>query len=161
VDLEEFFRSLTLLLGADVKKKKVEISIDVLPECRWVSVDTRALQHVSMNILANALDALDGVKEPILKIRGEKVGEKVFLSVIDNGCGMPEDMVENAFKPFYTTKPHGTGLGLVISKKMLSQMNCGIKLHSEKGRGTTVTLSMPKADPPDAEKSAGSEAYYQ
>ena len=161
VDLDDFFHSLTKLLGADVKKKKIDISIDVLPEARWVIVDTRALQHVSMNILANALDALDGVEGPKLKIRGEAVGEKVFLSVIDNGCGMPDEMVDNAFKPFYTTKPHGTGLGLVISKKMLSQMSCGIKLQSERGSGTTVTLSMPKADPPEEEKSAGSEAYYQ
>ncbi|MBE9523234.1 MAG: HAMP domain-containing histidine kinase, partial [Proteobacteria bacterium] len=161
VDLEEFFLSLTLLLGADIKKKKIDISIDVLPEGRWVTVDTRALQHVSMNILANALDALDSTKKPSLKIRGEAMGEKVFLSVIDNGCGMPEEMVENAFKPFYTTKPHGTGLGLVISKKMLAQMNCGIKLQSEKDRGTTVTLSMPKAEPPEEKKSAAYAVYNQ
>ena len=161
VDLEDFFRSLTLLLGADIKKKKIDISIDVLPEGRWVTVDTRALQHVSMNILANALDALDCSKEPSLKIRGEAMGEKVYLSVIDNGCGMSEEMVENAFKPFYTTKPHGTGLGLVISKKMLAQMNCGIKLQSEKDRGTTVTLSMPKAEPPAEKKSEAYEVYNQ
>ena len=161
VDLEEFFRSLTLLLGADIKKKKINISINVLPEGRWVMVDTRALQHVSMNILANALDALDCAEEPSLKIRGEVVGERVFLSIIDNGCGMPEEMVENAFKPFYTTKPHGTGLGLVISKKMLAQMNCGIKLQSEKDRGTTVTLSMPKAEPPEEKRSEAYAVYNQ
>lgn len=159
VDLIAFFQSLTQLLGADVKKKNLDISIDVLPEARWVTVDTRALQHVAMNLLANALDALDGIEKPTLKIVGETVGEKVFLSLIDNGCGMPAELVENAFKPFFTTKPHGTGLGLVISKKMLAQMNCGIKLQSEKGRGTTITLSMPKAQPPESDI-AGAEAVY-
>ena len=159
VDLVAFFRSLTQLLGADVKKKNLDISIDVLPESRWVMVDTRALQHVAMNLLANALDALDGIEKPTLKIVGETVGEKVFLSLIDNGCGMPAELVENAFKPFYTTKPHGTGLGLVISKKMLAQMNCDIKLQSEKGQGTTITLSMPKAQPPESDI-AGTEAVY-
>ena len=96
-----------------MRKKKINILIDILPEGQWVNVDTRALQHVSMNILANALDALDGCENPTLKIIGEAVGDVVMLSIKDNGCGMPDDLVENAFKPFYTTKPHGTGLGLV------------------------------------------------
>ncbi|MEN8134444.1 MAG: HAMP domain-containing sensor histidine kinase [Thermodesulfobacteriota bacterium] len=161
VDLAMFFQSLTRLLSADVRKKNIDISINVLPEARWVAVDTRALQHVAMNILANALDALDGIEGPTLRIRGETIGETVFLSIIDNGCGMPVDLVENAFKPFFTTKPHGTGLGLVISKKMLGQMNCDIKLQSEKGYGTTVTLSMPKSIPPEDDVVGSETVYHQ
>ncbi len=161
VDLEDFFTGLTQLLGADVRKKKVKIVIDILPEGRWANVDTRALQHVSMNILANALDALGGVKGPILKISGEARRDRVFVSVIDNGCGMSKELVDNAFKPFYTTKPHGTGLGLVISKKMLAQMNCDIKIQSEKEKGTTVTLAMPKAPPPKSDKAGMEKAYHQ
>ena len=161
VDLVSFFISLTQLLGADVRKKNIDISIDVLPEARWVTVDTRALQHVAMNILANALDALDCSANPTLKIRGETIGETVFLSIIDNGCGMPADLVENAFKPFFTTKPHGTGLGLVISKKMLAQMNCDIKILSEKGQGTTINLSMPKAKPPADDRVGAESVYHQ
>lgn len=161
VDLISFYDSLTLLLGADVRKKRISISMDILPEARWVLVDTRAMQHVAMNILANAIDALTGVANPTLKIRGEAVGEKVFLSIIDNGCGMSPELVQDAFKPFYTTKPHGTGLGLVISKKMLGQMGCGIKLQSEEGIGTTVTLSMPKCDPGERGVNEAMAAYHQ
>lgn len=161
VDLVSFFESLTLLLGSDVRKKKINISMDILPEAKWVLVDTRALQHVAMNILANAIDALTGAERPTLKIRGEAVGETVFLSIIDNGCGMSPDLVQNAFKPFYTTKPHGTGLGLVISKKMLGQMNCGINLQSEEGCGTTITLSMPKCHPGEKGAREAVAAYHQ
>ncbi len=161
VDLAIFFKSLTQLLGADVRKKRINISIDILPEGRWVTVDTRALQHVAMNILANALDAVNGVKNPTLKIRGEAVGEKVFLSIIDNGCGMPDELIKNAFKPFFTTKLHGTGLGLVISKKMLGQMNCDINVQSEKGVGTTITLTMPKAKTPQSDKIGSEVVYHQ
>jgi len=161
VDLESFFDSLTLLLGSDVRKKRISISMDILPEAKWVLVDTRALQHVAMNILANAIDALTGIERPTLKIRGEAVGETVFLSIIDNGCGMSADLVQNAFKPFYTTKPHGTGLGLVISKKMLSQMNCSINLQSEEGGGTTITLGMPKGHPGEKGEKEALAAYHQ
>jgi signal transduction histidine kinase len=161
VDLVNFFESLTLLLGSDVRKKKIRISIDILPEAQWVLVDTRALQHVAMNILANAIDALSGVEMPTLKIRGESVGETVFLSIIDNGCGMSPELAQDAFKPFFTTKPQGTGLGLVISKKMLSQMNCGINLQSEEGVGSTVTLSMPKCRPEDRGGAESPAVYHQ
>jgi signal transduction histidine kinase len=57
---------------------------------------------------------------------------------------MTEEEQANLFKPFYTTKPHGTGLGLVIVKKMLSAMNCSIQISSRKGFGTTVTISIPE-----------------
>jgi C4-dicarboxylate-specific signal transduction histidine kinase len=133
----------------------------VLPEARYVTVDTRALQHVAMNLLANALDALEGIDNPSLKIRGEAIGERVFLSLIDNGCGMPAELVENAFKPFFTTKPHGTGLGLVISKKMLAQMNCDIKLQSMQGMGTTMTLGMPKSKSAGAVTTEAESVYHQ
>ena len=149
VDLDDFFNSLTQLIGADVRNKDIKISLDVLPEARWVKVDTRALQHVAMNILANAMDALDGRPIKFLKITGEAVGEMVLLSITDSGCGMSEDLLKDIFKPFYTTKPHGTGLGMVISKKMLAQMNCGIEISSQEGVGTTVTLTLPRSDPPD------------
>ena len=161
VDLEDFYKGLTQLLGADVRKKNIKILIDILPEARWASVDTRALQHVSMNVLANALDALGGAKGPTLKIVGEARRERVFISLTDNGCGMSKELVENAFKPFYTTKPHGTGLGLVISKKMLAQMNCDIRIQSEKDKGTTVTLIMPKAPPPEDDKAGIEKVYHQ
>jgi signal transduction histidine kinase len=72
---------------------------------------------------------------------------------------MPAELVENAFKPFFTTKPHGTGLGLVISKKMLAQMNCDIKLQSLHGLGTTMTLGMPKSNSPGDDK-IGAESVY-
>lgn len=144
VDLLDFFESLTQLIGADIRNKNIKITVDILPEARWAKVDTRALQHVAMNILANAMDALDGRRDAALKIKGEALNDIVMVSIIDNGCGMPEDLVKDVFKPFFTTKPHGTGLGLVISKKMLSQMNCGIDISSEKDIGTTVTLTMPR-----------------
>jgi two-component system, sporulation sensor kinase E len=108
-------------------------------------VDPRALQHVTMNLLANAVDAMTETQEPMLLIRSKSRGNVILLSITDNGCGMSEELARDAFKPFFTTKPHGTGLGLVISKKMLTQMHCGIELISEKGVGTTFHLTLPKS----------------
>ncbi|MGV1099736.1 sensor histidine kinase [Thiovibrio sp. JS02] len=146
VDLAVFFDNLMHLLGADIRNKNVEVRINLAPEAQRVLVDTRALQHVIMNLFANAIDAMVGVARPKLIVTSRSRGDIVLLSVSDNGCGMSEELVRDIFKPFFTTKPHGTGLGLVISKKMLAQMNCGIELTSEKGKGTVFTLTLPKSE---------------
>ena len=146
VDLRVFFENLMHLLGADIRNKKVEVNIDLALDAQHAMIDSRAMQHVTMNLLANAIDAMAEQPWPQLTIRSESRDDTILLSIIDNGCGMPGDLMENAFKPFFTTKPHGTGLGLVISRKMLAQMNCGIEMTSRKGYGTTFILSMPKGE---------------
>ncbi|MDG4474681.1 sensor histidine kinase [Thiovibrio frasassiensis] len=145
VDLAMFFDNLMQLLGADIQAKKVAVRIDIAPDAKQIMVDPRALQHVTMNLLANAVDAMTETPKPQLLVRSQSRGNVILLSITDNGCGMSEELARDVFKPFFTTKPHGTGLGLVISKKMLTQMHCGIELVSEKGIGTTFHLTLPKS----------------
>lgn len=146
VDLTMFFDSLMHLLGGDIKSKNIDVQFDLAPDAQRAMVDTRALQHVTMNLFANAIDAMADVPNPQLVVRSRNQGDVIQLIIADNGCGMSDDLVRDAFKPFFTTKPHGTGLGLVISKKMLAQMNCGIDLESVKGKGTTFILTLPKSE---------------
>ncbi len=146
VDLAAFFDNLMHLLGADIRNKNVEVNIDLAPGAQRVLVDSRALQHVVMNLFANAIDAMAAVAQPRLTVSSCSRDGVVLLSIADNGCGMSEELKRDIFKPFFTTKPHGSGLGLVISKKMLTQMNCGIELASEKGKGTTFTLILPRSE---------------
>ena len=145
IDLAMFFDNLMQLLGADIRAKKVVIRIDIDPDANHILVDPRALQHVIMNLLANAVDAMEETPDPLLLVRSQSRGNVILLSITDNGCGMSQELARDVFKPFFTTKPHGTGLGLVISKKMLTQMHCGIELVSEKGIGTTFHLTLPKS----------------
>ena len=145
VDLFSFFEDLIQLLGADLKKKNIETVLDLAPEARWANVDARALQHVSMNIFANAMDAMKNTDKGMLSIISSVQKNVVLLTISDNGCGMSKELLRDAQKPFFTTKKHGTGLGLVISKKMLAQMNCNLEIESEEGRGTTVNITMPNA----------------
>jgi signal transduction histidine kinase len=69
---------------------------------------------------------------------------QVLLQIADNGCGIPEKQLQDLFKPFYTSKPHGTGLGLVIVRKMITRMHGKIEISSTTGQGTAVNISLPE-----------------
>ncbi len=147
MDLSDFIMHNTQLIAAysGVKDKMIGISVDVEPGSEWVLVDRRALQQVTMNLLANAMDAMQENPEARLLISSRALSSNILLEIKDNGCGIPPETLQDIFKPFFTTKEKGTGLGLALSKKMLSQMNCDIDVTSIPDMGTTFTISIPKA----------------
>ena len=98
-----------------------------------------------MNLLANAMDAMQHNPDARLKISSRIGRQNTLLEIKDNGCGIPPETLQDIFKPFFTTKEKGTGLGLALSKKMLAQMNCGIEVVSVPDMGTTFTISIPQA----------------
>lgn len=147
MDLSDFIMHNTQLITAysSVKDTLIGISVDIEPGSEMVKVDRRALQQVTMNILANAMDAMQNNAEARLVISSRSQGPSTLLEIKDNGCGIEAASIHDVFKPFYTTKEKGTGLGLALSKKMLAQMSCSIDLASVEGQGTTVTITIPKA----------------
>jgi len=144
-DLPAFMEKFLALVGPNASDKGIELEYFNNPEVKGVLIDSRALQQIMMNIIANAGDALGEADDPRITVSSFKKGGLVWLKVEDNGCGIPADQVQDVFKPFYTTKDHGTGLGLMITRKMLASMNCTIDITSKHGVGTTVALSMPEA----------------
>ena len=115
------------------------------PNFSWCKADPRALHQVLLNLLANAADALAERDDPTIFISLEQVGNMINIKIIDNGIGMNETQQNNLFKPFYTSKTSGTGLGLVIVKKMVVKMNGMITLKSEPQVGTEVSLMLENA----------------
>lgn len=145
VDLLAFFREFIGLLAEDARNKHIALEVDFAEEARWVNVDVRALQHVVMNLFANAMEALGGRPDARIMVRCQSGGEVVVLTISDNGCGISADVQKDIFKPFFTTKQEGTGLGLMLSRKLLTQMNCSLEISSKEGTGTTVTMLLPNA----------------
>ena len=123
-------------------------------------VDANQLENVLLNLAVNARDAMDG--EGTLTIRVENAvidrgfasvhpglqpGEYVMFALTDTGCGMPPEVLDRAFEPFYTTKPpgQGTGLGLSMAYGFAKQSNGHIYIDSVMGKGTSVRLYLPRA----------------
>jgi PAS domain S-box-containing protein len=142
--IDECLKNFTGLIRDDFKKQNITIDLQLPPAPVYACADPRALHQVLLNLVTNAADALSSVKAPIISLRLEKKARLIIIYVSDNGCGMTAEERANLFKPFHTSKRNGTGLGLVIVKKMLSTMNSTIKVQSEKKKGTTVMIFIPE-----------------
>jgi PAS domain S-box-containing protein len=132
------------LIRDDLQRKGITFDLRLDPRADRLYADPRALQQVLLNLITNAVDALCERDQPMIVLSVSASEGLVHIKVEDNGCGMAEDKVMDMFKPFYTTKANGTGLGLVIVKKMITRMNGTIAIESRKDIGTVVTISLPE-----------------
>jgi len=144
LSLVKFVQEFMNLIREDFEKKGILVRHEAASGADLAYADPRALQQVLMNIITNAADAVEGRDHPAISITVRKTPGLAHLIVEDNGVGMTEKQLNDLFKPFYTSKQHGTGLGLVIVKKMLARMNCEIKIRSVHNKGTVVDISMPE-----------------
>ncbi|MCB0301873.1 MAG: HAMP domain-containing histidine kinase, partial [Calditrichaeota bacterium] len=106
-----------------------------------------AFKQVMINIIENARQsvsaAADGGKI-LVEIDPKKGGaHTVSIRVTDNGCGMSVETLDRIFEPFYSTRATGSGLGMAITKQLVTQMNGTISVVSQTGKGTTVTVNFP------------------
>ena len=107
--------------------------------------DAAQLRQVVHNVLQNAQDALAETSKPRIVIAVEPLGDKVRFSITDNGIGFPENLMKRAFEPYVTTKPKGTGLGLVIVKKIVEEHGGEVSIANVPPRGAQVTITFPTA----------------
>ena len=112
-----------------------------------VQADPEKLKQVFANVLDNAIDALQSVEDGHVDLFIENGGKRATVRLRDNGAGIAPERLEKIFNPFFTTKPHGTGLGMAISKKIVEAHEGSIDVVSEPGRGTefAVTLPLPQS----------------
>jgi PAS domain S-box-containing protein len=144
----------------------IAIRFDMPPGLWNTLVDPNQLENVLLNLVINARDAMDGAGSVAIALANVEIapdsepadtgiapGAYVTVAVADSGSGMPAEVMERAFEPFFTTKPEGkgTGLGLSMAHGFVKQSGGHIRLASAIGRGTTVTIYLPRAlqDTPD------------
>jgi len=125
---------------------QIEVPGDVemvmeFPEDFMVAVDWYMIQRLFINLLLNAVQAMpDGGK---LSVNAYRRDDDNVIVIEDTGIGIPEESLENLFKPLYTTKAKGTGLGLAVCKKIVDAHDGTINVESTVGKGTIFTITLP------------------
>ena len=149
VDLNGIAREVLELVEGRAKELgvRVETKFDELPA---VAADPEGIHKALLNVIGNALDALEGQPDPRLGVASfiEADGGWVRLLVQDNGPGIPAERQKDIFRPFVSTKgSRGTGLGLAVSRKILREHGGDVLLHSQPGKGSRFMLRLPISSP--------------
>lgn len=142
--IDDFLTRFIALVKNDLNASGIKISKAVDANVTTIESDPRLLHQVMMNLITNASDALSGRENRAISIQALKHDGLVAIIVEDNGCGMSKDTQANLFKPFFTTKNRGTGLGLMITLKMVTLMKGNMEIKSAKDKGTRVTVMLPE-----------------
>jgi nitrogen fixation/metabolism regulation signal transduction histidine kinase len=141
LDLNGLVREVLTLYESLGSRIRLDLAESVPP----IIGDAAQLRQVVHNLLQNAQDALAEEPQPNIVIRIEGSGDVVRFSVTDNGTGFPENLMRRAFEPYVTTKPKGTGLGLVIVKKIVEEHGGEVGIANVAPHGARVTITLPTA----------------
>lgn len=139
--MQELVKFVETLLQPEALKQSIEIQSVVSESVPLITAEENELKQVLINVVKNAIDAM--ALGGTISIEGKMVDDYVHLIVKDQGCGISRDRLERIGEPFYTTKEKGTGLGLMVSLKIMKEHKGELKFNSEEGKGTTVSLILP------------------
>ena len=145
VDLNAVAEQTLKFLDQEALHRSIVIERDFKEGLPPVTTDMSQLQQVILNVVDNAVDAVDR-NGSIRVITGlDEGGKEVFLSVVDSGPGMPHEVMQKIFDPFYTTKSvgEGTGLGLAICYSIMEKLGGRIDVESQPGMGSVFTIRIP------------------
>ena len=140
-DLSISIKNVTTLLNTQAIINNIEIIPEFVGERFLIKCEENQIKQVIANLIKNSIEAMPhGGK---IHVRIERKDDHLVISVIDNGVGIPQEKVHLLGTPFYTTKTEGTGLGLMVSKKIIQNHNGKFEIKSVPNRTTTVTITLP------------------
>jgi two-component system, NtrC family, nitrogen regulation sensor histidine kinase NtrY len=123
-------------------QRPIECRLELASSLEPIAADPELLHRVLSNLISNAIEAMPDGGTLILRTLQESDG--VLLEVSDSGVGLTEEERERLFTPYFTTKPQGTGLGLVIAQSIVNDHGGRIRVHSKRGEGTTLSVELPR-----------------
>ncbi len=148
IDIAVLIQEVLSFLGKEAEYRNIRINVDIPPDLPTIYSDRGQLQQVFLNLINNALAALDEYGR--IDITAEQQDpEHIVVSVADNGVGIPPENIDRIFEPFFTTKgAKGTGLGLSITYGIVKKLGGSLQAESEVGRGTRFRVSLPLSHRP-------------
>ncbi|WP_031425222.1 sensor histidine kinase [Flavimarina sp. Hel_I_48] len=138
----ELFKSLGDLMQPSLSKKNIKLLFSVENEQMELQIDSYLIEQVLINLILNAIEACTSVEkgEVMVSAKRNMRGENI-IQVADNGHGIPEDILDSIFIPFFSTKKTGSGVGLSLSKQIMTLHQGKIQVSSVLGKGSLITLT--------------------
>ncbi|WP_459503325.1 ATP-binding protein [Bacillus sp. C1] len=139
-DIQEIISYVERVIGGTANKQRITIYTNYNEKMPLIKCDSLQLKQVFLNIIKNAIEAMPGGGKITIQV---DVKETMTVRIKDEGCGIPKEKISKLSEAFYTTKDDGTGLGLMVTYKIIEEHQGKITFESEVGVGTTVDITLP------------------
>jgi signal transduction histidine kinase len=139
--VRDLFENMHLLMQPTLDSKNIELDIILKDPDLIVEADPNLIEQVLINLIVNAIEAVKEKTEPhIILSANHTPNHKTVIKVTDNGTGMPEELLDQIFIPFFSTKKTGSGIGLSLCKQIMMLHKGNIHVQSKLGEGSAFTL---------------------
>ncbi|WP_239984579.1 ATP-binding protein [Lentibacillus sediminis] len=138
--LEEMVHDVKVLLHQQAKANDIDIDTEGIKD-GYVYGDRTQIKQVLINLIKNAIESMEETGKVI--IRAKTLEKSVELEIIDEGAGIPADIINKLGEPFFTTKQNGTGLGVMITRQILDRHNAVMEIFQNEVKGSTFRISFP------------------
>lgn len=143
MDINMLIEDVTKSIKSLLINKNIKLKLNIKEEEVYINGDYNRLKQVFVNVIKNSVEAIDH-NDGIIEIGEKELLNNVIITVKDNGCGMDKESLSHCGETFFTTKPHGTGLGVGLSKEIVNLHNGKMEYESKENKGTKVTITLQK-----------------
>lgn len=141
IQVSELFQNIELLMAPSIKAKNIDIEFSISSKRLHLDIDVHLIEQVLINLILNAKDACLHKENPLIKvIASQNQNRETIIKVYDNGAGIPKEIMENIFVPFFTSKSTGSGIGLSLCKQIMLLHKGRILVNSVENKGTVFSL---------------------
>jgi signal transduction histidine kinase len=140
VDLNELVSGVEQLMREEMMRNKIQFRKDVRTGTTHIPMDRVLVEQVLINLFSNSIHALEGRPNAQIMVSTYDVDKNVVIELHDNGVGIPEKEINHIFIPFFSTRKEGSGIGLSLSKQIMSSHGGTIRVKSTPGEGTSFFL---------------------
>lgn len=139
--IKPLFDRIHKLLKNELEKNEIDFRIDIKPGSLEITADTAMIEQVLINLIFNAVHALNSCKNRCIQLSAELNNRgKIIIKISDNGPGIPEEIQEKIFIPFFSTKKDGSGIGLSLARQIMRAHGGNIRLKSEPYKNTEFSI---------------------
>ena len=138
--VRNLFETLNSLMRPTLEKKHIDLEIILRDPTLSIEADLNLIEQVMINLMVNAVEAVKDREEPRLTLAAEVQNNKILVKVVDNGLGMPPELLDKIFIPFFSTRKSGSGIGLSLCKQIMLLHKGNIQVQSTDGVGSAFIL---------------------
>ncbi|MCD8268555.1 MAG: ATP-binding protein [Parabacteroides sp.] len=143
LSLAHLIRNIEMLFHADLQRLGIELSVHLYREEILIDADEELLSQVLINLLKNAMQALEGQENGCISLEVKQAGRNLIIEVTDNGPGIPHEILDDIFVPFFTTKGSGSGIGLSLSRQIIRMHEGELSVSSQPYTATRFSITLP------------------